>query len=554
MPLLTISGADAMANVKANPHASWPARGEIGSRLEPIARPGFTPSFRLVAGEKIFTIGSCFARNIEVLLEQQGFEIPTRAIIRSDPEFASIGQNILNNYGAPSILNEIRWALDPAHPFTEEQAFFEIYPGKFIDAHLNHALKPASIEVVRARRRAILNAYRAIGECRVVIITLGLAECWLDKLSGIYLNTAPRRSMIRAEPDRFELHVLSYDEVLDPIEQALALIRANGPDDLRVILTVSPVPLTSTFRADDVMAANCYSKSVLRTVAEAVTLRHDIVDYYPSYESVTLSERTHALQNDQVHPTDAVISINTSRMIRAYVGAGAMDVEGIRDAIAENPLAAISLLGDRPDLVEGDAELALALLTSAGRTGRIDLMELAVSHIGDFLPVAERNVALARIAMSHDKPAEALALLDHEPARRSARGSYLAVRLNAEIALGHLDAARSTVRMWCDAFPRAPEPFRLLAQAYARNAMPDDARSMFEAALALTDDDARTLLDYADFLIQLRRDDDARGLLDRVQPTNPSQTDRLTRLRQRAHAEISPVTAAHDNIFKADAA
>lgn len=533
MPLMTLSGSEAMANVKNNPYANWPSRGAIGSRLEPIARPRFEPSFRFQAGEKIFTIGSCFARNIEGVLERHGFDIPTRGIIKADPEFASIGQNILNNYGTPSILNEIRWALDPAHPFTEEQAFFEIYPDKFVDAHLNHALKPAPLNVVRARRRAILNAYRAIRECRVIIITLGLAECWLDQATGTYLNTAPRRSMIRAEPDRFALHVLSYEEVYSAIEEALLLIRRNGPEDTRVVLTVSPVPLTSTFRTDDVMVANCYSKSVLRAAAEAVTMRHDFIDYYPSYESVTLSERSAALKDDQIHPTEQVVWTNTTRMIRSYVDAGTMGGKNIRERIAENPKAALTLLGEQPELVEADPELAMALLGAAGRAGRIDLMEMAIPHVGDLLPVAERDAALARIALSHGDAAKAVALLQVEPERRPAKGPYWMTRLSAHIALGDLEAARSAARSWSDVNPRTGEPFRLLALAYGARDMLADAQVMFETALTLTDDDPKTLLDYADFLLGIRRGGEARQILDRVRPVNPSQTDRLARLSLR---------------------
>ncbi len=540
MPLLVLSGDEAMVNVKANSASSWPGRGELGNRLEPLARPGFRPSFRFSAGERIFTIGSCFARNIEKVLESQGFLIPTRDIIRADPEFGRIGHNILNNYGAPAILNEIRWALDPQHSFSEEQAFFEIYDDKFIDVHLNHALKPAPIEVVRARRRAILNAYQALRDCRVVIITLGLAECWFDKQTGIYLNTAPRRSMIRAFPERFQLHVLSHDEVRDAMRETMALIREHGHPEVRVILTVSPVPLAATFREDDVMVANAYSKAVLRTVAEAITLTHDFVDYFPSYESVTLSERQHALEPDQVHPTKGVIELNTSRMVRGYVGADTLDVEAIRESMAENPQAVIATLGERFDLIEANPDLAVALFTAAGKVNRMDLLAKTLPFMRGQIPGDEITLARARIAMAAGNAKRALLLLEREPQRRAVKNTYWSMRLDALIAADDLEGARKAARAWSEFSVRTPEPYRRLALACSARGLNEEAEALFQVALTLADDEPRTLLDYAEVLRTQDRHEEAESILARVEPGNPAQTERLQNLKLWRSRETAP--------------
>ena len=544
MPLLVLSGDEAMVNVKANSASSWPQRGELGNRLEPLARPGFHPSFRFAAGERIFTIGSCFARNIEKVLESQGFLIPTRDIIRADPEFGRVGHNILNNYGAPAILNEIRWALDPNHRFAEEQAFFEIYDDKFIDVHLNHALKPAPIEVVRARRRAILNAYQALRECRVVIITLGLAECWFDKQTGIYLNTAPRRSMIRSFPERFQLHVLSHDEVQSAMRETMALIREHGHLGVRVILTVSPVPLAATFREDDVMVANAYSKAVLRTVAEAITLTHDFVDYYPSYESVTLSERQHALEADQVHPTKTVIELNTSRMVRGYVGADTLDVDAIRESIAENPQAVIATLGERLDLIEQNPDLAVALFSAAGKLNRMDLLAKTLPFVRGRIPGDEIRLARARMAMALGNPKRALLLLEREPHRRAVKNTYWSMRLDALIAADDLEGARKAARSWSEFSVRTPEPYRRLALACAAHGLADEAEGLFQMALSLADDEPRTLLDYAEVLLAQDRHAEAESVLARVEPGNPAQTERMQNLKLWKTSSAAPVPGA----------
>jgi hypothetical protein len=93
-------------------------------------------------------------------------------------------------------------------------------------------------------------------------------------------------------PDRFELHVLDYTDTITYLQHAFELLAGNKRPDSRVILTVSPVALNSSYRAGiDVITANACSKSVLRAAAEEIVAKFDFVEYFPSYESVTLSRR-----------------------------------------------------------------------------------------------------------------------------------------------------------------------------------------------------------------------------------------------------------------------
>jgi hypothetical protein len=58
---------------------------------------------------------------------------------------------------------------------------------------------------------------------------------------------------------------------------------------VRVLLTVSPVPLVATYEDRHVVVSTTYSKSVLRVAADEVTRQRDFVDYFPSYEIITSS-------------------------------------------------------------------------------------------------------------------------------------------------------------------------------------------------------------------------------------------------------------------------
>jgi hypothetical protein len=56
---------------------------------------------------------------------------------------------------------------------------------------------------------------------------------------------------------------------------------------MRMIVTVSPVPLTATVAGAHVLVSNVYSKSVLRAVAGQLARDHDDIDYFPSFEIMT---------------------------------------------------------------------------------------------------------------------------------------------------------------------------------------------------------------------------------------------------------------------------
>lgn len=182
-----------------------------------------------------------------------------------------------------------------------------------------HSSPKSSLERTRERRRIIIDNTRAVRDCRVVVITPGLIESWWDSEAGYYLNQAPPIKYLKKYPSRFRLHVLSYEEVVRVYDDIYELLRRHLVEDFKIVFTVSPVPLHFTFREMDVIVANAYSKSVLRAAAEQFCLKHDNVDYFPSFESFGCSNRQIAWEEDLVHPTDIAVGVNVQRMIDSYM-------------------------------------------------------------------------------------------------------------------------------------------------------------------------------------------------------------------------------------------
>ena len=72
--------------------------------------PSVTPSFHLVPGQRIFTIGSCFARNVGDFLTD--FDVPTRRFSVQKSEWASRPNGLLNEYNAGTIAQRMIWAVE----------------------------------------------------------------------------------------------------------------------------------------------------------------------------------------------------------------------------------------------------------------------------------------------------------------------------------------------------------------------------------------------------------------------------------------------------------
>ena len=510
-----------------NPLRRWPTRDGQPNRIEPIAKPHFETPFRLIGGESIFTIGSCFARHIEESLADRGFSIPILDLLTKESSLFSVSGDFLNNYGTPSIAQELAWALDEKSPFDPATGVAELVPGGFVDMHLPGRVKPAPYEVVLQRRAAIRSVMRKITDCRVVIITLGLAEVWYDKVGGSYLNITPRQPLQLREPNRYELHVLTFEETLHHLRRALDLIQANCRADVQVLLTVSPVPMTQTFRAMDVAVANAYSKSVLRTAAEHAVFEYKNVHYFPSFESVTLSERGIALQEDMIHVTRQLVDVNIGRMVSAFADEPSLDGLSPSELLVEVERRSGGELRRKWHMLRDYTRFATDLAFAS------DYFKLAMKYKDfgraqealDAAPFGEVRKSLdqAEILINQEKFKQARALLRKMPIRFESPEflggegrRYWKLSVDCYANLGQVEAAENAAKRWSRIPKNAAGSHQVLlalGRAHRRNGNNEAAIHYFERAVALHATDA-VLLEYAESLILLDRNEDARKVLD----------------------------------------
>lgn len=278
----------------------------LNGALWPHWRPKF--DLPLAPGRSCFTIGSCFARNIEDVLVERGITVPVADYHELEFDPTDLRQNVsMNEYNSASIAQRIHMALD-GRAF-DTRTLVAVRGGLF-DMTLSSPLKTTR-EVAMARRARIDGIYTQLAGADLVIVTLGYVEAWFDTLTGTWLNQMPPPNPGQAEPDRFRFHRLDAAQSLAHLAPAFDRLGALGR---RIVLTVSPVPLQSTFTGQDCVIANEYSKAVLRVVAEALCER-PFVDYFPSYEIVR-SMGLSGFDEDNIHVRRDVVERITDLMVQ----------------------------------------------------------------------------------------------------------------------------------------------------------------------------------------------------------------------------------------------
>jgi hypothetical protein len=313
---MRISGREARRN-QDQPIASWAtARRRLRSG---IVIPATFPSFSLSNTDTILTMGSCFARNIENHLARMGCRIP--ALEFAAEENMGPFNEMLNLFAPPAFLNEIEWTKviyrrDRRVTFDDcRDVAFKMPSGLYIDLGLVRGKEVTEQKIVE-RRQKLFNLYASAFSAHCLIMTPGLVESWYDQKTGKHINAAPIRDKHALDIDRFSLDVLTFEQCRDALARTIEIIRAEN-QTIKILITVSPVPLRFTFTCEDILTANTYSKSVLRAACNCLVSAADRIDYFPSYEAVTLSSRG-VWESDKRHVKPAFVGKIVEQMTKRY--------------------------------------------------------------------------------------------------------------------------------------------------------------------------------------------------------------------------------------------
>jgi hypothetical protein len=255
----------------------------------------YTKKYNIHPDEAIATAGSCFAQHISRHLKQNGYNVldvepPPPGLPSSLHQkygFSTYSARYGNIYTVKQLLQLTREALGEWEP----HGWIWEKGGRYYDA-LRPAVEPAGLdspeEVSEHRSYHLSKVKYLLQNMDILIYTLGLVESWIHKASGTVFPTAPGTICGSFDNDLHEFHCAQFPEVLrdfNEFQNTLAKIRGGKP--FKILLTVSPVPLTATASGQHVLPSTIYAKSTLRSVAGHLYMNQRHVDYFPSYEIVT---------------------------------------------------------------------------------------------------------------------------------------------------------------------------------------------------------------------------------------------------------------------------
>lgn len=251
------------------------------------------PKFALKQDGNWVTFGSCFAQHLSAALVESGYKwcnfetAPSSVFTQVAREFnyGIFSARTGNIYTTTLLLQWVSWALGR----TEIPGEIWEKDGRFYDP-FRPAVEPngfASAEEVRASQAVTLEAFaRCIRESQYFVFTLGLTESWHNAAGGYEYPMCPGTAAGTFDAEQHVFRNLTYEKVRGALTEAIKLIREVNPK-IRILLTVSPVPLTATNSGNHVLVATTYSKSVLRAVAGQLSEAMSHVDYFPSYEIIS---------------------------------------------------------------------------------------------------------------------------------------------------------------------------------------------------------------------------------------------------------------------------
>ncbi|MEL7467867.1 MAG: GSCFA domain-containing protein [Pseudomonadota bacterium] len=263
-------------------------RTEIGN-----IRDLYHRKFEISASDRIATAGSCFAQHITARLRASGYDVMDmeppppwlpEGVLR-DHGYGLFSARYGNIYTARQLLQLARESFGEATP---ARTVWD-RKGRYYDSQ-RPAVDPRGLdsadEVLALRLEHLRQVRRMFANMDVFVFTLGLTEAWMSSDGSTVYPTAPGTIAGKFNASDYVFHNFTFDEIVSDLEAFRDLVGQSNPD-FRMILTVSPVPLTATATDDHVLSASTYSKSVLRAVAGHMASKHESIEYFPSFELIS---------------------------------------------------------------------------------------------------------------------------------------------------------------------------------------------------------------------------------------------------------------------------
>lgn len=254
----------------------------------------YKKKFNIKPNTKIATAGSCFGQYVGKHLKKGGYKVIDEEQAPpglSDEAQQKYGFSMYSaRYGNIYTVKQLLQLAQEVAGERKPENYIWQKNGKYFDA-LRPAVEPeghdTEQEVIEHRDFHIEKVKNVFTKMNLFIFTLGLTEMWLHKESGTVYPTAPGTICGEFDKNIYEFKNAKFKEIKNDFKKfqnTVKKIRSNK--SFKIILTVSPVPLTATASGKHVLVSTVHSKSILRAVAGQLSTINKNIDYFPSYEIV----------------------------------------------------------------------------------------------------------------------------------------------------------------------------------------------------------------------------------------------------------------------------
>lgn len=258
---------------------------------DPNRIPGlYQAKFRIAPNDLVASAGSCFAQHIGRSLKKNGFlylDVEPAPDYMAEAARAKFGYGLFsarfgNIYTSRQLLQLVQRAYGRFEPVDD---IWET-DGRFFDAFrpsIEEGGFSSRDELLALRKTHLAAVRRMLETTNVFIFTFGLTETWISRRDGAAYPVCPGVIAGSFHVERYAFANLGYEDVLKDMSAFLSAVREVNPA-VKMVFTVSPVPLTATASGQHVLVATMGSKAILRAVAGELAAKHDFVDYFPSFE------------------------------------------------------------------------------------------------------------------------------------------------------------------------------------------------------------------------------------------------------------------------------
>jgi len=231
---------------------------------------------------KVSSIGSCFAEEILLWLQQNNFNV-------IQPDWGMV-------YNPRNIRLIIEGGLE-YDKFNPKERYWDFGDGDIRTPYVKSSteLSPvrlgSTLEQAREKEANLFNRFgNVLRNVETLIITLGQTEYWATEKQ--YPFYAAPWAGIQDGTINHKPYNLSQAEVKEELHTIVKLLKKHNPS-INILISVSPVPLVaSILEGSSAYIAAGRAKSTLHSATLEVVDEYENVYYMPSYEIVTCRPQT----------------------------------------------------------------------------------------------------------------------------------------------------------------------------------------------------------------------------------------------------------------------